>query len=307
MGGRMEATLGTLVALKTLSGGPASREHLLDAIEEEVGARKETRMLQRYLTVLREAGFEVRRKDGRYELLCSPARLLFDEYEALATLNVVESLAEREPVYGEHLSSAARKLREVLPERAVEFADSGRVDFDLAFASDPPEDPGILDVLRQAAHRSQKVEMHYYSLSSEGWGWRTVEPVNVSYAQQAHRLHAYDPDRGKVIELRVNRVSEARMLPDKFSPAAHRRRLEGFEVRLSRNAFIAYRKGLFHDPDAEITNLEDGGAIIKGRTPSTFWTVREIAALGPDAEVLGSPQLKEEFLQFLADIREIYP
>lgn len=302
----MEATLGTLVVLRVLSEGPASRELLLEAIEEEVGVRKGSRMLQRYLDALRRSGFDVRREGGRYELLRSPACLMFGEYEALATLNIIESLAEREPVYGEYLASAAGKLREVLPRRVVEFADGGRMGFELAFASDPPEDPGVLDVLRRAAHRSQKVKMHYHSLSSDSRAWRTVEPLNVSYAQQAHRLYAYDPDREEVAEFRVNRVSEARVLPGKFSPEAHRRRLERFEVRLSRNAFIAYGKSIFHDPEAEITRLQDGGAVIEGRTPSTFWTVRHIAALGPDAEVLGGPKLREEFLEFLGDTQRKY-
>ena len=37
-------------------------------------------------------------------------------HEALATLNVVESLAERDPVYGEHLTAASLKLHEALPK-----------------------------------------------------------------------------------------------------------------------------------------------------------------------------------------------
>jgi len=50
---------------------------------------------------------------------------------------------------------------------------------------------------------------------------------------------------------------------------------------------------------ARVMPLEDGGAIITGTTPSIFWTVRDIAAVGPDAEVLGGPRLKEEFLRFI--------
>lgn len=303
---RMGATLGTLTVLRVLSEGPASRERLLEAIEDELGARKRTRALQRYLKALRDVGFDVRQRDGKYELLRSPTRLMFTDREALATLSVVESLAEREPVYGEHLASSARKLREALPKEAVEFADHGRVEFDLDFVSDPPEDPEVLEVLRRATYHHQKVEIHYYSISSGGWSHRKVEPLSVSYAQRAHRLYAYDPSRAEVTEFRVNRIDQARMLPEKFSPEAHTRRLDVFKVRLTKNAFIAYKKNLFHASSVTIEPLRDGGALVEGRTSSTFWTVRELAALGPDAEVLGGSKLKEEFLKFLHDTRSKY-
>jgi predicted DNA-binding transcriptional regulator YafY len=302
----MDATLSTLLLLRVLSEGPASREQLINAVEEELGVRRETRQFERYVRALKDSGFEVLQKDGRYELLHSPAKLLFSDRETLATLNVVESLAEKEPVYGEHLASAARKLREVLPDEAIRFADAGRVQFDLSFASNPPEDPSILDTLRRATHQHRKVEIFYYSLSSGGKSWRTVQPLNLSYAQRAHRLYTYEPDKGDVTEFRINRVDAAKMLPDKFSPEAYIRRFEKFRVRLSKNAFIAYGKSIFQDPFATIEPLEDGGAIIEGRTPSPFWTVREIAALGPDAEVLGGPKLKEEFLNFLQDTQSKY-
>jgi hypothetical protein len=61
-------------------------------------------------------------------------------------------LAERDPVYGGHLASASIKLREALPKEAVRFADSGRVEFDLSFANDLPENVRVLDTLRLAMH-----------------------------------------------------------------------------------------------------------------------------------------------------------
>lgn len=302
----MDATRATLTVLQVLSEGPASKERLMDAVEEKLGDRREIRQFERYVSVLRDAGFDIPLRKDRYELLNSPAKLPLSDREALATLNVVESLAEKEPVYGEYLASAARKLREALPDEAVRFADTGRVQFDLSFASDPPEDPSILDTLRRATHQHRKVEIFYYSLSSGGRRWRTVQPLNLSYAQRAHRLYAYEPDKGGVTEFRVNRVEAAKMLPDKFAPEAYIQRFEKFRVRLSKNAFIAYGKSVFQDPYATIEPLEDGGAIIEGRTPSPFWTIREISALGPDAEVLGSPKLKEEFLAFLQHTQSKY-
>lgn len=255
---------------------------------------------------LREAGFEISRDDGRYELAGSPVRLAFTNYETLATLSVLESLAVREPVYGEHLASAARELREAIPTEALRFADGGSIEFALDSASDPPEDPDVIDTLRRATHQSRRVEILYHSLRSDNVRRRTVEPVRVSYAQRAHRLYAYETSEGRITEFRVNRIREADTLPEKFSLEAHRRHLDDVRVRLSEKAFTALGKTVVPDEAATIELLGDGGAIVAGTTPSVFWTVRDLAALGPEAEILGGPKLKEEFLSFLKETSEKY-
>lgn len=305
MGDGMEATLGVLTLLKALSEGPASRRRLEEALED-AGIRRDKRTIRRWLHVLREAEFGIVQRGQNYEMHSSPARINFGEYEALATLSVVESLAEREPVYGDHLGSAARKLREIIPKASLDYADAGRIEFALESVSDPPETPEIMDKLRRSTRRRQRVDIFYHSLKSDSLRWRTVEPVGISYSQRAHRLHAYDKERNRVIEFRVNRIQKATVLPDKFSPEAHTRFFTHARIRLSKNTFIAYGKKILPDEDATIKLLDDGGAIIEGKTPSVFWTVREVAALGPDAEVLGGNELKEKFASFLKETLRQY-
>jgi predicted DNA-binding transcriptional regulator YafY len=297
VGQRMEATRGTLVLLRLLAERPMTQRELLDALWDE-GLKRDERTLRRWLEVLREAGFDLRRKDARYELHGSPVRLPLDGYEALATLNILESFAAREPVYGRNLTSAVSKLRDAIPEESLTFADSGSIEFAVSSASNPPEDPEVIDILRRATRQSRRVKVFYHSLESNTVRWRTVEPVRVAYAQRAHRLFAYESEAAEIHEFRVNRIEKAEMLPEKFSPEAHIRTFEPARVRLSKNDFIALGKTVIPD-DATIQPLDDGGAIIEGRTPSTFWTAREIASLGPGAEILGSPRLREEFVSFL--------
>ncbi len=291
--------------LKTLSEGPASTHQLLEALSE-AGVQRDERTVRRWLEVMREEGFGVRHSGRRHELTASPVRIAFGDYEALATLSVLESLAQREPAYGEHLASAAKKLREAIPEEPLRFADSGKIEFSLDSASDPPEDPNIIDTLRLAIHRSQRAKVLYYSLRSGTIRWRTVEPVRIAYVQRAHRLFAYERTVSRVTEFRINRIHQATLLPEKFAPEAHRHAFEPARVRLSKNAFTAYGKTIIPDDRATIERLEDGGAIIEGRTPSVFWTVREVAALGPDAEVLGGPELKRQLVSFLEETFEKY-
>ena len=305
MGESFETVRGVLVMLTTLSEGPASTHELVDGLSG-AGVQRDERTVRRWLEVMREEGFAVSRRSGRHELTGSPVRIAFGDYEALATLSVLESLAQREPVYGDHLKTAAAKLRNAIPKDALRFADAGRIEFSFDPADSTPEDPNVMDVLRRATHRSQRAEVLYHSLRSNSFRWRTVEPVRISYAERAHRLYAYEREENRVTEFRVNRIKEARMLPDKFSPEAHIRSFAPARVSLSRNAFTAYGKAIIPDDDAHIEPLHDGGAIIEGRTPSVFWTVREVAALGPDAEVLGGPELKRQFVSFLEETLEKY-
>ena len=298
MGEEMMAVRGTLALLRTLSEGPASKGRLLGMLEG-AGIFRDERTVRRWLKVLRDAGFEIERKRGRYELGCSPARLAFTGYEALASLSVLEALAEREPVYGEHLASAAAKLLEPLPKEALRFADGGEIEFAIDSASDPPEDPDVMDALRRAVHQHRRVEILYHSLNSNTVRQRLLEPIRVFYGQRAHRLYAYEPEQAGIREFRVNRIKEATMLPEKFAPEAHSPHLEAAKVRLSKNAFVAYGSAIV--PGAKIDLLDDGGAILTGTTPSTFWSVREISSLGPDAEVLGGPALRQEYLSFLRE------
>lgn len=298
MGEEMAAIRGPLALLRALSEGPASKGRLLGVLEG-IGIHRDERTVRRWLAVLREEGFGIERKSGRYELRSSPTRIPFTEYEALATLSVLESLAAREPVYGDHLASAAAKLREALPQDALRFADAGKIEFALDSASDPPEDPDVMDVLRRGAHQHRRIEVLYHSLNSNTVRRRLLEPIRVFYGQRAHRLYAYEPETAGIREFRVNRIKEARMLPDKFAPEAHNPHLEPAQVRLTRNAFIAYGKAMI--PDATIEHLEDGGAMLTGTTPSVFWTLREISTLGPDAQVLGGPTLKQKYLSFLEE------
>jgi predicted DNA-binding transcriptional regulator YafY len=305
VGERFQTVRGVLVLLKTLSEGPASTHQLGEALSE-AGVQRDERTVRRWLEVMREEGFGVRHSGRRHELTGSPVRIALGDYEALATLSVLESLAQREPVYGEHLASATKKLREAIPDEALRFADSGKIEFSLDSASDPPEDPNIIDTLRRATHRSQKARVLYFSLRSGSVRWRTVEPVRVAYVQRAHRLFAYEREQSRVTEFRINRIHQARLLPEKFAPEAHRHAFEPARVRLSKNAFTAYGKAIIPDDRATIEPLEDGGAIIEGRTPSVFWTVREVAALGPDAEVLDGPELKRQFTVFLEQTLKKY-
>jgi len=74
-------------------------------------------------------------------------------------LNILESFAAREPVYGQHLTSTVSKLRDAIPEDSLRFADSGSIEFAVSSASDPPEDPSVIDVLRRATRQNRRVEI----------------------------------------------------------------------------------------------------------------------------------------------------
>lgn len=295
----MGGVRGGLVVLKALSEGPKSVRRLVEVLEG-AGVFRDERTVRRWLEVMREEGFGIQRRGrSEYALISSPVRIPFDDYETLATLSVLDSLAVREAVYGECLASAARKLRAAIPPDSLKFADAGNIEFDLESASDPPEDPTTIDILRRATHQHRRIEVTYHSLNTGAVTQRILEPVRVLRAHRAHRLYAYDPEHAEMREFRVNRIRTATMLSDVFSPAAHRSSLDEVRVRLTENAFLAYGSSIVPDDAATIERLADGGAIVSGVTPSVFWTVREISALGPDVTVLGGPKLEADYRSFL--------
>jgi hypothetical protein len=140
MGERMEATKRTLLLLRLLAEKAMPQRELLKALQD-AGLERNDRTLRRWLEALREVGFDLQRKDGRYELQGSPVRLPLDEYEALATLSVLGSFAAREPVYGRYLDSTVSKLRDAIPEQSLKFADAGSIEFAFSSASDPRKIP----------------------------------------------------------------------------------------------------------------------------------------------------------------------
>jgi predicted DNA-binding transcriptional regulator YafY len=257
----MEAARGVLTLLRLLAERPRSRGEISDLLREE-GLERGERSVRRWLAVLRSSGFDLRNSKGLYELHGSPVRLSFGDYETLATLSVLGSLAAREPVYGTYLASAVRKLRAAIPEDSLRFADGGGIEFTFDPASDPPEDPAIMDTLRRATRQSRRAEISYHSLRSDTVRRRTVEPVRLAYAQRAHRLYAYEREENRVTEFRVNRIREAKMLPDKFSPEAHRHSLEDVRVHLE--------EGPLEDR-LSLAPYDQALALLPNRYPETFY------------------------------------
>lgn len=303
---RMAATRGTLAVLKAIAEGPADKRRLMEAMEE-VDVRRGEKTLGRYLKALEEAGYGIEVENGAYGLRFAPIRLPFGRREALAAISALESMAEGEPVYGEHFASAARKIRAALPENALEYVERGdRIGFDLDSAGEPPEDPDVLDVLRRASYRHERVKILYYSYNSGTLAWRTVEPIRIFHKEKALRLKAHDADKGAEREFRVGRIKQIKSLGTKFAPEAHTTRPELVWLRLNEAAFDAHRETIIPDEKATVKRHPDGSATIEGQTPEPFWTVRHVAALGPAATVLGGPKFKERFLDFLHETLDQY-
>ncbi|MFH4276040.1 HTH domain-containing protein, partial [Acinetobacter baumannii] len=80
-----------------------SADHLAELLMEE-GFGRSSRTIRRYISALREAGFGIELQKDRYVLTEAPLRLPLSGHEALSALSVLESLAERDPAYGEHLA-----------------------------------------------------------------------------------------------------------------------------------------------------------------------------------------------------------
>ncbi len=76
---RFQTVRGVLQLLKTLSDGPASTHQLVESLSE-AGVQRDERTVRRWLEVMREEGFGLRRNGRRHELTNSPVRIALGNY-----------------------------------------------------------------------------------------------------------------------------------------------------------------------------------------------------------------------------------
>jgi hypothetical protein len=74
VGESFQTVRGALVLLKTLSEGPASTHQLVEALSD-AGVQRDERTVRRWLEVMREEGFGLRRNGRRHELTASPVSI----------------------------------------------------------------------------------------------------------------------------------------------------------------------------------------------------------------------------------------
>jgi proteasome accessory factor C len=204
------------------------------------------------------------------------------------------------------LSSALAKLEERLgPETLGRLA--GRVE--TAEDGHPAE---TLDLLRRSASESERLEIEYYSASSEETSTRLIEPEEVFSALGNWYVVAWDPVAEGERMFRADRIRTARGTGERFQ----RRGLAGAGRPLYSRSDEDIRVRLLLGPRArwvaeyyetESSTERKGGQLeVVIPTKRIPWLARLVLSLGEDAIVLGPPELEEAMREVARKALSVY-
>ncbi|MFN8036218.1 MAG: WYL domain-containing protein [Acidimicrobiia bacterium] len=157
----------------------------------------------------------------------------------------------------------------------------------------------FLEALRDAAHEHRRVEVDYYSFGRDALTTRRIDPWSVFHAFGQWYVAAYCHAAGEERLFRVDRVRALRPTDERFEPPP--------------GADVAERRDVYHprpdDPRVELTLAASAEWVVDTypteradrRADGTFhvvltvseqaWLERLLLRLGPDATVLGPPEL----------------
>lgn len=302
-----------LVMFSMLRGGPATKEELIAAVQEEIEDAYFSAAHYSFrddLALLRgELGCDIRyrRGEGVYVLegVDNPYLALLlsdDELEALALLRGAFGPgvphADKVQALLDHIeSSLSEEQRRVL-----------KVDPLLSLSLSPAGDWGraTLNVVERAIDRKQQLEFEYLSPQHQGSLRHVVEPLDLVYRDGHLYLKGYPIEGYEPFTFRLDRIvpGSAQVLPTRFAPRERRKRPYTLRYRLSSQ--IARHGVSERFLDQAVERHEDGSATITARVDELFWTTRTLLKYGAHCQVLEPPELVREMKRIVQEMRKIY-
>jgi len=224
---------------------------------------------------------------------------------------LLAALKPFEKAGGAAVKGAARKLRRAIPEKVRASVDQLVRGVDAA----PPPSPH-LEALRDAADRRLEVELEYRAVADGAVTRRGVEPRLVFQRDGAWYLAAFNPAKQEEHLYRLDRIAavvvgtrtfEAHRGPDParyarrrlyFASGAERDvtlRLRGHPARLARR-----RQG------GRVEVQPDGAVTVTKRMTTGNHLAAVVLGHGGDVAVLGPPDVRQELLQRVEELRKVY-
>ena len=218
--------------------------------------------------------------------------------EALALGVGLRALAlDAPPERRDRLFALAERL-----ERELALRSAADTEPHVALAFGPPERSEVHACLRDAARERRAVSIHYLKTGATAPEERTVHPYALIFAERWWYALAHCCTQDGVRRFRLDRVLAAEVLdqsfelPSGWDPHVHVQKGRAFiaaeptEVRVRYGPRIA-RWILERELEAE--TLPDGGVIVSHTVADPRWIVNHVLQYGPDAEVLGPPEVRD--------------
>jgi predicted DNA-binding transcriptional regulator YafY len=292
-------------------------QEIADAFEVNV------RSAQRYIRQLREdVGLDIVTEDGRYRLgegTRLPA-LQLDRDQATALLIAVRLLQQLYPDRDPALIGAMARLTAALRVPTVTEL-LGRF---IETVEERPENPIALQ-LRRAVVESftgqLKLEIEYTDARGQP-SRRVIRPYFLEPRSESRTIYvfAHDEASGKVRLFRLDRISRARVVRERFEPPADFDadalvsgswgvwQAEGHDevvLRFTREAASRVRQSFWHR-SAQLTDLEGGGVELRLTVASEVEMRPWVLGWGSQVEVLAPPSLREHVAASMAAGARLY-
>jgi predicted DNA-binding transcriptional regulator YafY len=314
----------------------SARRLTIDDLASRTGVT--TRTIRRDLEALQEAGFPLFDEvhDGkRYWTLEQRAFRRLDDtgfnLAELSALYFTRTLAEclAAAPFQQDVRNAFDKLAGALTPGMRQFLDrlplviQAKPDPGVRAAARAPDgrraskpDPRVAQLLDATLHH-RRVEMRYYSFSSNRDKTYSVEPQRLVFAQGGLYLLAFVPEYNELRTFAVDRILGLSVTEDRFEPkelsdeafahslGVHQGAPERVEIAFEPQMSRYVRDRIWH-PSQEIEERPNGGLILK-LTVSIDWALRSwILGFGALAQVVAPAELAAQILDEVERTRARY-
>ena len=241
-----------------------------------------------------------------------PMRLTASELGALE-LGLAILRAERAPDERQVIDRALERLRKALvevPEDMLHIPLDAVATAQRVASLPNAGAPEVLGAIQKAIAASRKLSLTYRGGGHAQATERTIQPYSLIVASGAWYVLAHCESAEGIRTFRLDRIERMELLEDGYEiPAtfsvdehlADRKVLRVGEPRLMRVRYspriarwIAEREG------TEVA--EDGSLTMEHPLADVQWGVRHVLQYGPDAEVLGPPEVRSEIARRLAAV-----
>jgi len=224
-----------------------------------------------------------------------PARLL--PVEAKALIAAIDLIGEHIPEGS--LATAREKIVAALGEDPTEGG--------LAIASAGSDDSQVAELVSRAIADRRMLELEYYKANEDEFSTRRIEPYALMNGREGWYIASFDPARDGVRHFRLDRVKQARVLDERYTPRPEvdpSADVEGWprtgEVPASRTArvWIAPERARWAREERRVAEeLADGAVVVELSFAGTDWLVREVLKEAGDAVVLEPADARDAVLE----------
>ena len=280
------------------------------------------RTVRRDIDRLRELGYPVQATmgpDGGYRLVAGTAMppLLLDDEEAVAIAVGLRSAAGNAVEgIGEASLRAMAKLEQVLPSRLrrrVSALNAVTVPMP-GWSQGPRVDPETLSVLAAAAAARERLRFAYAAMNGAE-SRRLVEPHRIVPAGRRWYLVAFDKDRDDWRIFRVDRITQARAVGQRFEPREPPAQdAAAFVIDRMSSLTPSYRavatiampaerlRARLGGHSGEVEPIDEGSCRLNSHSDTLEWLARTLVMLGCEFEVHEPPELIEYLREMSARI-----